>query len=39
MSHTLPPDLLDKLDNTASEMGLTRAGLINLALSEFLKNK
>jgi hypothetical protein len=36
ISHTLPPDLLEKADDKAVAMGLTRAGLINLALSEYL---
>jgi hypothetical protein len=37
ISHTLPPDLLAKIDEHAQLKGLTRAGLINLAVSEYLK--
>ena len=36
ISHTLPPELLEKADDKAVAMGLTRAGFINLALSEYL---
>jgi hypothetical protein len=36
ISHTLPPDLLKKIDEKANSMGLTRAGLINFALSDFV---
>jgi hypothetical protein len=36
ISHTLPPDLLKKVDEKANSMGLTRAGLINFALSDFV---
>lgn len=36
ISHTLPPDLLKKIDEKANRMGLTRAGLINFALSDFV---
>ena len=36
ISHTLPPELLKRTDDRAEAMGLTRAGLINLALSEYL---
>ncbi|TDR26458.1 CopG family transcriptional regulator [Hydromonas duriensis] len=36
ISHTLPPELLNRTDKQAEEMGLTRAALINLALSEYL---
>jgi hypothetical protein len=36
ISHTLPPELLKRTDDKADAMGLTRAGFINLALSEYL---
>lgn len=36
ISHTLPPDLLKKIDEKANSMGLTRASLINFALSDFV---
>jgi len=36
ISHTLPPALLKKIDEKSDLMGLTRAGLINLAVSEFV---
>ena len=36
ISHTLPPELLKRTDDRAEAMGLTRAGFINLALSEYL---
>lgn len=35
ISHTIPPELLAKLDEVAKAKGLTRAGLINLAISEY----
>lgn len=39
ISHTLPPALLVALDAQAGKKGLTRAGLINLAISEFLEHR
>lgn len=36
ISHTIPPDLLDKVDALAKSKGLTRAGLINFAISEYV---
>jgi hypothetical protein len=32
ISHTIDPDLLDKVDRFAREMGQTRAGFINMAI-------
>jgi hypothetical protein len=37
ISHTLPPDLLVKIDARANKIGLTRAGFINFVISEYLK--
>ena len=37
ISHTIPPDLLAKVDDRAKLEGQTRAGLINLAISKYLK--
>lgn len=37
ISHTIPPALLEKVDEQAQLKGLTRAGLINLAISDYLK--
>jgi hypothetical protein len=37
ISHTLPSALLASVDERAERKGLTRAGLINLAISEFLE--
>lgn len=37
ISHTIPPMLLATVDEQADKKGLTRAGLINLAISEFLE--
>lgn len=37
ISHTMPPDMLNKVDNLAQEKGLTRAGLINIAIAEYMK--
>lgn len=39
ISHTIPHELLALLDESAKAKGLTRAGLINLAISEFLGGK
>jgi metal-responsive CopG/Arc/MetJ family transcriptional regulator len=39
ISHTLPHELLALLDESAKAKGLTRAGLINLAISEYLSGK
>jgi len=39
VSHTLPHELLALLDESAKAKGLTRAGLINLAISEYLSGK
>lgn len=35
ISHTLPPELLQRIDDEAKKKGLTRAGIINLAVSEY----
>jgi hypothetical protein len=35
ISHTMPPELLAKADALAQAKGLTRAGLINLAVAEY----
>lgn len=35
ISHTMPPELLEKVDEMAKRKGITRAGLINLAISEY----
>ena len=35
ISHTMPPDLLEKVDEMSKRKGITRAGLINLAISEY----
>lgn len=35
ISHTIPPALLERLDQLADSKGMTRAGLINLAVSEY----
>jgi hypothetical protein len=37
ISHTLPHELLALLDESAKAKGLTRAGLINLAISEYIR--
>ncbi len=37
ISHTLPPDLLVKIDQRANRIGLTRAAFINFAISEYLR--
>lgn len=39
ISHTLPPGLLDKVDLMAEAKGISRAGVINLAISEFLEKQ
>lgn len=36
ISHTIPPDLLAKIDERANRIGLTRAGFINFVLSDYL---
>lgn len=36
ISHTMPPALLEKIDERASRMGLTRASFINYVLSDFV---
>jgi hypothetical protein len=36
ISHTIPPALLAKIDAVAETKGMTRAGLINLAISDYL---
>lgn len=36
ISLTMPPELLAKADQTAQSKGITRAGLINLAVAEYL---
>jgi hypothetical protein len=37
ISHTIPPDILEKLDKVAKMQGITRAGLINIAISEYIR--
>jgi hypothetical protein len=37
ISHTMPPELLAKVDQEAASKGITRAGFINIAISEYLK--
>lgn len=39
ISHTIPHELLTLLDESARAKGLTRAGFINLAVSEFIGKK
>lgn len=36
ISHTLPPELLEKIDKRANSLGLTRAGFMNYVLSEYV---
>jgi len=36
ITHTLPPELLIKIDAQASSRGMTRAGFINFAISRAL---
>lgn len=36
ISHTIQPDILKRVDDLAKAKGLTRAGLINLAISDYL---
>lgn len=36
ISHTIPPALLEKIDERASSLGLTRAGFINYVLTDFV---
>lgn len=36
ITHTLPPEMLARLDEVASAKGMTRAGFINHAISEAL---
>lgn len=37
ISHTLPPSMLAKVDELAHAKGMTRAGLINYAISELIE--
>ena len=37
ISHTLPPSMLTKVDELAQAKGMTRAGLINYAISEMIE--
>lgn len=37
ISHTMPPALLAEVDAMAERKGLSRAGLINLAVSEYIE--
>jgi CopG-like RHH_1 or ribbon-helix-helix domain, RHH_5 len=39
ISHTIPPALLEKLDQLADSQGMTRAGLINLAISQYCQSQ
>lgn len=39
ISHTMPPELLAKVDALAQAKGLTRAGLINLAVAEYCQGQ
>ena len=36
ISHTLPPEMLAKVDELAHAKGMTRAGFINYAISELI---
>ena len=36
ISHTLPPEMLAKIDELAQGRGMTRAGFINYAISELI---
>lgn len=36
ITHTLPPELLAKIDSQANSRGMTRAGFINFAISRAL---
>ncbi|MCC8445678.1 MULTISPECIES: hypothetical protein [Xanthomonas translucens group] len=38
ITHTLPPELLAKIDRRSGELGIPRAAYINLALSKALEN-
>lgn len=38
ITHTLPPELLAKIDRRSSELGIPRAAYINLALSKALES-
>lgn len=39
ITHTLKDAMLDDLDIEAKRMGITRAGLINLAISHFIEKR
>lgn len=39
ISHTIPPALLARLDARVEATGMTRAGLINLAISKYLDSE
>lgn len=39
ISHTMPPGLLSRLDELSEAKGMTRAGLINLAVSEYIERQ
>ncbi|PPT73843.1 CopG family transcriptional regulator [Xanthomonas arboricola pv. juglandis] len=38
ITHTLPPELLEKIDRRAGELGIPRAAFINMALSKALES-
>lgn len=39
ISHTMAPSVLEKVDAIAEKKGLSRAGIINLAISEYLERQ
>lgn len=38
ISHSMPPALLERVDQAAQSRGITRAAIINLAVSEYLES-